>query len=76
MGTFYHQWKQEHKIDLRFRLKLSAEEIDKRKKNIDESRRYMGYESDNGAKSISRDPIDIQDFFNKFPKPIPEKFLG
>ncbi|MGB3640558.1 MAG: hypothetical protein WBA39_23735, partial [Rivularia sp. (in: cyanobacteria)] len=76
MGSFYHQWKQKHKIDLRFRLILSAEEIEKRKKKIDESRRYIGYESDNGAKSISRDPIDIQAFFNKFPKPIPEKFLG
>ena len=76
MGSFYHQWKQKHKIDLRFRLTLSAGEIEKRKKKIDESKRYIGYESENGAKSISRVPIDIQDFFNQFSKPIPEKFLG
>ena len=75
-GSFYHQWQQKHKIDLRFRLKFSEKEKKRRKNKTDEPERYLGFDSDQETESISKDPINIKSFFEQFPKPIPDNFLG
>ncbi|OUL36773.1 hypothetical protein BV372_05680 [Nostoc sp. T09] len=75
-GSFYHQWQQQHQIDLKFRLKLSAEEKKRRRNKTNRPEIDLGYDIDQETESFSRDPINIELFFNKFPKPIPDKFLG
>ncbi len=75
-GSFYHQWQQKHLVDLRFRLKLSDEEKKKRRDITGKPERYLGYDSDQENESFSKDPIDVESFFEKFPKPIPDKLLG
>jgi len=73
MGTFYHKWLK--KIDLRFRLDLSNEEV-KRIRSIQEQEnkeRYRGFDREN-AESLSIDPIEIRNFFDRYPKPISDNF--
>ena len=74
IGRFYHKWEQEHIIDLRFPIKLS-QEAKKRRKNkaneIDIKLNNLGYKLDK-EENPSKKPIDIEDFFKLFPKPIPD----
>ena len=74
LGVFYHQWEQSHKIDLRFRLNLSDEEIKKREEQLSEER-YLGLRVENSS-SLSDDPINVNSFFEDLPKPIPDHFWG
>ncbi len=74
LGVFYHQWEQQHQIDLRFRLKLSDEEIKKREGQFSEER-YLGLTVENSS-SLSDDPINVNSFFEDLPKPIPDNFWG
>jgi hypothetical protein len=74
IGRFYHKWEQEHIIDLRFPIKLSqkAKKTRKNKANeIDIKLNNLGYKLDK-EENPSKKPIDIEDFFKLFPKPIPD----
>jgi len=76
LGVFYHQWDQPHQIDLRFCLKLSKTEIKKRKeKESANLERYNNW-SVKESNTLSYDPINIKSFFEDYPKPIPDRFLG
>ena len=73
LGSFYHQWKQKHQIDLTFRLRFS-EEVKKIKKNnrnnVDFKLQELGFNSDQDT--FSKNPINIGQFFEIFPKTIPD----
>lgn len=72
LGSFYHQWQQDHQKDLRFRLKFS-QQVRKIKKatqnNVDVKLEELGFESDQNT--FSKNPIEINEFFKLFPKTIP-----
>jgi hypothetical protein len=74
LGNFYHKWQQEHLIDLRFPLKLSKKAKERRKNKaneIDIKLNNLGYKSEK-EENPSKKPIDIEEFFKLFPKPIPD----
>jgi hypothetical protein len=75
LGSFYHKWEQQHRIDLRFPIKLSqeAKELIKNKDNevsiiLDEE----GFEKKEKEENFAKKPIDIEKFFKLFPKIIPD----
>ncbi|PZO42915.1 MAG: hypothetical protein DCF17_07425 [Shackletoniella antarctica] len=73
MGAFFHRWEKDY--SLLFRLDKSEEEIQQSEKINKEinADKYGEYISDT-EKSLARDPIGLNAFFKKFPKPIPPSF--
>lgn len=69
LGTFYHKW--ERSFDLRFRLKLSQEEIKRLQEESKKNKEIYGEYTPDERKSISINPINIESIFEQFPKPIP-----
>jgi len=75
LGVFYHRW--EKSIDFRFRLNLSESEIRRLRQQSEEvnAERYGDYKPET-RRSLSIDPINIRQFFDEYPKPIPDQLWG
>ncbi len=68
-GSFYHKWQGSLSSDIRFKLTLTEKGKAERQRN---QATFEGYEPD--SDSMSRDPLLIQDIFNRIPKPFPDAF--